>query len=224
MVGGWNWGDSRYLSFRHFSRSYLGYPFSSLRKAAARMCSRLGIKKQALVKPSRHLDFSHPDMEAVRFFVQNCAQTHGVHPRMLCNFDQVCCVHFEHNRTNLRDTRPPQPPAANAALTKGPQQFQLPSVQRMLNAFKTSMGIETPMPASEDEAYVPTQPKLNADGHTVSVDYHRQCRATATLSWADGEMGPAYITAQTSCVPDALVRKLNAELKGDPQSSTGITR
>ena len=46
--------------------------------------------RQALTKPSHHLEYDHPDMEQVRIWARSCEKDHQVHPRLICKFDQVC--------------------------------------------------------------------------------------------------------------------------------------
>ena len=74
---------------------------SALRSCARRLCAKLGIKTSKVTKPAKHLDFSQPDMEKVRLYVRTCSAQHGVHPRLIANFDQVYSSHLEHAKSTL---------------------------------------------------------------------------------------------------------------------------
>lgn len=154
-------------------------------------------------------------MEEVRLWVQKCEKTHGIHPRLICNFDQVCSMHFEHAKKVLFK---PQSRTGEHV-----ERFQKPSVKKMMTALKTSLGLNLEIPhEKEDAEHMPKHPLINADASTVAVDYCRQCRTTTTLSWADGDVGTAYVTATTASMPNQVVQTMNDELKGETWSGRDV--
>ena len=70
--------------------------------------------------------------------------------------------------------------------------------------------------------YVPKAPQINADACMNPVDYFRMCRTTTTLSWVDGEMGCAYVTASSGSLAAKVVDSINRELKGDSWKNLDI--
>ena len=186
--------------------------FEQLRKAAARCCNRLGIKHQQIAKPSRHLEFSHPDMEAVRVFTKQCSDSHSIHPRLILNFDQVCSTHFEHCRNAVFKDPAKQGVRPNLASR---------STNKLVEAVEEAMG-RSVRGSLEHTEYVPKPPQVNADACMNPVDYFLNCRTTTTLSWVDGEMGCAFVTAASGALPMKLVESINHELKGDSWKNLGI--
>lgn len=203
-------GSNRWTCALHCSTDSLDWLrlFPIPRRSAYRLCARTGIKMQALTKPSRHLEYDHPDMEQVRIWVRSCEQDHGVHPRLICNFDQVCSMHFQHSKSALHKSQSQQ--------GQHPAPFCKPTMKKMLDTLRAALDLAHPNATSvEEDAYEAAHPLTNADASTVSVDYARQCRTTTTLSWCDGDVGCAYVTATTTSMPAQTVEKLNKELQGE---------
>ena len=140
------------------------------------MCNKLGLRPHAISKQSKHLDYEHPAMEAIRVFIQNCHKTHQINKRLVGHFDQVWTVHYQ------PATRSIFKPADKAGTLSN---LLLPSEKKALAAISEALGLEQ-VEASREHG--PRSAKLNAAGHQVPVDQARQSRTTTTLSWADGQV------------------------------------
>ena len=142
-------------------------------------------------------------MAAVRAFVSNCVNTHGVHHRLICNYDQVWTVTFRHSnrvRYKVAEKEGTRPSAVK------------PSVQNMLTSIRQALNLE-PADQSED-AYSVRNPQLDAQANVSPMEGWRQPRTTTTLSWNDGELGAAWVTVKDGAAPAEVIKRLNEELKG----------
>lgn len=123
-------------------------------------------------------------MEAVRCFIRNCNETHGVNKRLVAHFDQVWTIHFEHHQRvlfKMEDERGNLP-----ELLLPSEKKIIASLEKMLHIPReevscTLNGIHSSHSSKSCTA------RLNAAGHQVPVDQARQPRTTTTLSWADGQ-------------------------------------
>ena len=159
----------------------------ALRSQVQRLCNKLGVRVASTAKQSKHLDYDHPAMEAVRCFVRNCHETHSVNKRLVAHFDQVWTIHFEHH-SKVIFKRPDQVGTLPDLL--------LPSEKKVISSLLSVLHVEES--AEADGCGQPVRPshsvdavksRLNAAGHQVPVDQARQARTTTTLSWADGKAG-----------------------------------
>lgn len=148
-------------------------------------------------------------MKSVRWWVRNCTETHGVHPRLIANFDQVCTTHFEHAKKGLFKHSSKRGQLADPLSLK-------PSTKLILSKLHQAMNCPQLQEEQSDDVkpYEPKKPELNAEGHICNVEYYRLARTTTTLSWNDGTMGAAYVTARSSNMPQKVVDEINSELKG----------
>ena len=175
------------------------------RSSARRLCIRLGKRSSQVTKPSKHLPFEHSDMEKVRLWVGQCSETHGINPRLIANMDQVCSTHYEHARRTLYK---PQQDRGTC-----PSDQHKPTVKKMIASIEAALGL-SPTGCQEIAPYAPRHPVLNAEGNLNPVDYHRVARTTTTVSWSDGTLATAYVTAPNSTMPMSVVTAMNEELKG----------
>ena len=83
---------------------------------AQRLCRRMGIRCATNSKPAKHLSYDHPEMEAVRSWVECSNTSHGVNLRLIANFDQVWTCLFEHKKKVLYK---PPPKLDGASITQG---------------------------------------------------------------------------------------------------------
>ena len=183
-----------------------GICYLSPRFCARRLCTKLGIKAAAVTKPSKHLPYEHSEMEKVRFWVRHCADTHNIHPRLICNMDQVWSTHYECPKRTLYK---PQPKRGIC-----PTPYQKPSVGKIVDDIKKALGLAPPNNEAAVVQYTPKHPVLNAEGNLNPVDYHRLARTTTTISWCDGTLSTAYVTATNKSIPQNVVKEMNEELKG----------
>ena len=172
---------------------------ANLKKVARKTCARVGLHNHDIHKQSKHLHYDHPAMEAVRAYVQQKIKHDGVHPRLIANFDQVWCLQYQPARTILGYS--------------GKRKENLkPSDSRMLASIRAALGIGG---NQEVTAREPAQaPQLNAQGQVQPVEYARAARTTTTVSWSDGHLGRAYVTAASGVIPEALMKEMNKELDG----------
>ena len=158
------------------------------RKAAERLCKKLGLKGHTVSKQSKHLDYSHPAMEGVRRFVQQVTESNIIHPRLVANFDQVWSVHYE---PPSRTYHKPED-----QLGKMPSPCPKRSFRKIIGGLENYLGV-----ALADREHQPEKGKdvcqtvrLNAAGGMNPVDCARNPRTCTTLSWRDGELGRSWIT------------------------------
>lgn len=111
-----------------------------------------------------------------------------VEPRLMVHFDQVWTTHFESARRVM----------FRAGDNNGlPQEQHKPSTEKMLQSLRQAL--EIPSDVSDVKGGHPAQPpSLSAQSTLVPVEYQRNARTVTTLSFADGTMGRAYITASSS--------------------------
>ena len=158
-----------------------------IRRTTQRVCARLGLKGHSSTKQTRHLAYDHASMQAVRTYVSMLIKQENIDWRLMCHFDQVWTTQYE---------------AAKRVLFKPVEQSgqirsakQKPSTEQMLASIKRALN----MPCSEDsdskkkQGY--TNPTLCAQSTLVPIEYQRHARTTTTLSFADGTLGRAYVTA-----------------------------
>lgn len=146
-------------------------------------------------------------MAAVRTFVAGCVKSHGIHPRLICNYDQVWTVMYRHsNRVRYK-----------VAEKEGTRSSTLkPSVQKILTSIRQALNLE---PAErEDHAYEVRTPQLDAQANISPMEGWRLPRTTTTLSWNDGELGAAWVTVKDGSAPAEVIQRLNEELKGTPET------
>ena len=67
----------------------------NLDKMASRFCTRFGWGRYKNEKPGKHLEFNDPKLVAIRRFVSDATKAGRVHPRLICNFDQIWTLTFE---------------------------------------------------------------------------------------------------------------------------------
>ena len=60
----------------------------SLSRSARRLLHGSGFKWRSNEKPGKPSD--HPDMIAIRTWVANASETHGINRRLICNFGSIC--------------------------------------------------------------------------------------------------------------------------------------
>ena len=172
----------------------------NLRRVAVRCCHSVGVRAHVLSKQSKHLDFQHPAMQRVRAYVDCAVQTKQVHPRLIGNFDQVWCLQYEPARSVLGVGSAPS--------------NHLPAQAKMIASIRNALDLGDPA-APEKKAHQPAKaPVLNPQGQVQPVEYGRLARTTTTLSWSDGVLGRAFITAASGSIPAKVVEEINQELKG----------
>ena len=120
--------------------------------------------------------------------------------------DQVCTTHYVCPRRTLYK------PLQNRTIL--PSAVQKPSVAKIIEAIKQSLGVEPKKTENAVVQYNPRHPVLNAEGNLNPVDYHRLARTTTTISWCDGTLSTAYVTATNKSIPQNVLKEMNAELKG----------
>ena len=175
----------------------------------ARLCNRVGLKSHSNAVPARHLDSEHPQIQAVKAFVERCGETHGIHKRLICNFDQVWTTNYNHSKRVIHK------PVEHVGVHK---EQQRPSIQKMMKSIRQALSIEDghqQNSAAGDEAeYTPKPVILNAQANVTPIENWRFPRTTTTLSWSDGELATAWITVREGKVSDDVIKKLNEEMSG----------
>lgn len=176
----------------------------TFKRHVQRVCGRVGVRKTTQTRQSRHLSYDNPQMESVRMFVASAITTLNVHPRLIAHFDQVWSMQYE----------PPTRTLFKQPANKGkPGSKQKPSVERIKQRIAHAIGV--PMRESGKHSGCKTQyASLCAGSTMVPIEYARHPRTTTTLSWSDGVMGRAYVTANTKVVPASVIDRMNDELKG----------
>ena len=104
VLGATHVRNTMYIYIYLYLCMYVCMYCSQLRMQCSRLCSRVGLKSHTNAAPARHLDSEHPQVQAVKAFVERCGETHGIHKRLICNFDQVWTTHYEHSKRVLYKT------------------------------------------------------------------------------------------------------------------------
>ena len=173
-----------------------------------RLCQRVGLSSHCNGAPGRHLDFDHPQVEAVRTFVEHCHDTHGINKRLILNFDQVWTTMYSHSKRVLH--KPVE------SLGNHPSQHK-PSMNKMIHSIREALAIESgeeSPPEPDQPGYTPRPVVLNAQANVSPIEGWRFPRTTTTISWSDGELAAAWITIKEGSAPDHVVKQLNSELAG----------
>lgn len=167
------------------------------------------MKSHASAVPARHLDFEHPQVQAVRTFVAQCAESHNVCERLVANFDQVWTTTYRHQSKVLHKSV--------EKLGQHKVEYK-PSEKKMMDAIRKALNVADPGADLEDEnepiGYQPSPPVLNAPAQISPVENWRFPRTTTTLSWSDGELGGSWVTIREGSAPNEVVKKINADLEG----------
>ena len=175
-----------------------------LRKQTQRLCTRVGLRSHANGSPGRHLDYDHPQVDAVRTFVACCSESHHVNKQLIMNFDQVWTCLYNHSKRVLY--KPNEQEGQHRSPRKMSMQKMLQSIR---NALETEQGENL-----WDEGYHAKPVVLNAQANVTPIEMWRFPRTTTTVSWSDGELGAAWITIKEGTAPDHVVKKLNDDLAG----------
>lgn len=173
-----------------------------------RLCNRVGLRSHSNSAPGRRLDYEHPQVAAVRTFVQQCSQSHNVCKRLILNFDQVWTTMRRHSRRVIHKPleREGQHPSS-----------EKPSRQRMIQSIRQALDIEAydELGAEQTQDRYQVQPViLNAQANVSPIEGWRIPRTTCAISWADGELASAWVTVKDGAAPDDVIQKLNQELAG----------
>lgn len=155
------------------------------RRATHRICARLGLKGASVSKQTRHLQYDDPRMVQVRTWVNMMINTHQVEPKLMAHFDQVWTVHWEPAKKVLFKPREQAGVFPNGRLK--------PTTEQMLNSIRKALQLGGVVEKGDPPVAQP--PKLSAQSTLVPVECQRNARTTTTLSYADGTMGRAYVTA-----------------------------
>lgn len=164
------------------------------RATVSRLCNRIGLRGRSVTKQSKHLDYSHPSMESVRDYVSIACETERIDPRLLGNFDQVWSVHYEAPRRVMHKHESQAGQIVDSDYRKR-------SLQKIRASISESLGMAG---CGQQAQVVPKDDckkmQLDAAGNLNPVDYARQARTLTTLSWADGDLGRAWVTIQPGSV------------------------
>ena len=161
------------------------------RMSVSRACNKLGIKGSSVSKQTRHLHFDHPSMEVLRNWVTMACQTSKVNERLVAHFDQVWTQLYEPAKRVLYKN--PEEQGKNDPDRK----LLPPSKTNMLDCFRKALNLPGSMVRSKEKDG-PQKASLCAQSTLVPIDYARYPRTTTTLSWIDGTMGRAYVTAASN--------------------------
>jgi len=173
------------------------------RLATHRLFNRVGLRSHTNGAPGKHLDYEHPQVAAVRTFVERCSETHNVCKQLVCNFDQVWTTNYNHSKRVWH--KPFEKEGEHPSRQK-------PSVQKMMKSIRQALLLEED--DWEEPGYIVKPVVLNAQANISPVENWRFPRTTTTLSWADGDLASAWITIRDGTAPDHVVQKLNEELEG----------
>ena len=135
-------------------------------------------------KQSKHLDYDHPMVANVRAFVTLCVEQHRIDGRLVANFDQVWTMQYEGARRVLYKHE--------SKRCSFFEKNNTPSVTKALNSIRKALSLEYDTGSTKEDVCQPV--RLNAAGNLNPVDYARVPRTTTTLSWADGDLGRAFVT------------------------------
>ena len=167
-----------------------------LRKCAHRLAGKLGLRGSAVSKQTRHLPYDAASMAVVRDWVAMMIHEKQIHPKLICHFDQVWTVHNEPAKRVLFKPQESKGVHAKEFANK-------PSIQKMLESIRAALSLPPMYPSTGEKKSGPKIPNLCAQSTLVPVEYQRQSRTTTTLSFSDGTLGAAYITASSTAMSDA---------------------
>lgn len=162
-----------------------------LRRCAARICGKLGLRSSTSLKQTRHLPYEHGSMKMIRDRVQLCIESHQVHPKLVCHFDQVWTTHYEAAKRVLFK------PVEDKGKMR-PEHSRKPSVQRLLQSIRTALSLPSEEGIVKSDG--PKKATLCAQSTLIPVEYQRHARTTTTLSFSDGSVGCAFVTAPSTVV------------------------
>ena len=136
-------------------------------------------------------------MAMVREWVQMMIATHKVDGRLMCHFDQVWTTHWE----------PPKTVLFKDSSEKGKMRpdNSKPSQVQMLDKIRSALNLTGTGNSGDSDAIVEKKggikpAALGPASTLVPVEYARVARTTTTLTWADGSMGQADVTASPDVV------------------------
>jgi hypothetical protein len=152
----------------------------NLQRTASKCCQKVGVYN-SLCKESKHLATDPPAVEEVRAYVTCCVREKKIHERLIANFDQVWCLQYETPRAvlGISDGRKRNP-------NNGGADKELISIREALRLPGESE------PSSKKNREPAEAPCVNPQG--------KLARTTTTLSWSDGTMGRAFVTAAAGSV------------------------
>lgn len=114
-----------------------------------------------------------------------------IEPRLMGHFDQVWTTQYVPAKKVLF-----KPSEQSGVLQPDDHK---PSVEKMLSSIRHALQLED-VKDSKPSGKGPAAPTLCAQSTLIPVEYQRNARTTTTLSFADGTLGRAYITASASVV------------------------
>lgn len=173
-----------------------------------RLCAKLGLKGARISKQSRHVPYSHPSMQEIREWISMATSSQKVDARLMCHFDQVWSVHFEPARRVLWKS-------AEAGNEMVDPNHKKPSQKAMLEKIREALSNSVKDTTVEKKKnYEVKQAALGPQSTLVPVDNSRIAKTVTTLSWADGSMGRAYVTAPSTTISDSVAEEMNQQLRG----------
>lgn len=151
------------------------------------------------------MPYDHPDMKAIREWISMAISSKKIDPRLMCHFDQVWSVHFEAAK---RVFFKPQDEAGSM------KDVRPASERSMLHKIRQALSLPSNEDGRDSKKDGPAHAQLNAQSTMVPVDGSRLAKTVTTLSFADGTMGRAYITAPTTTITDKIAEEMNNKLQG----------
>ncbi len=169
------------------------------------MCNRCSIVLRANTKPGKHLEFSHPAMQAFRQHVSMLVSEHKADPRLLCNFDQVWSMNFR-----------PRPRTLQKVEGRGDPMFsKRPSLKKVQHCFERCL--ERPFSNAlvkdcDDAPVLPPPGLTGGRAANVAVESYRLPHTLTSLSWSDGHVGRGFITCNEEHITENQRQALNQDL------------
>ena len=161
-----------------------------------RLAGKMGLRGSAVSKQTRHLPYGAASMAVIRDWVAMMVHEQQIHPKLIAHFDQVWTVHHAPAKKVMF-----KPQESTGVFPT--EHSNRPSVKKMLDSIRNALSLPIVDSSTDEQKKGPKIPTLCAQSTLVPVDYQRQSRTTTTLSFSDGTLGAAYITAPSTVVSDA---------------------
>ena len=159
-------------------------------------------------KPGPHLSHDHPSLEAIRTYIKSLSHGHSVHPRLICNFDQVWSLQFRPKRSCLQK---------DSALAG--QRDDALKKSHYLRKIRHNLEVAMNLPVTElnpsekQLVQAPKPPQVSGGkAATAMVSEWRVPRTVTTLSFVDGYVGRSFVTLREGSLPDETRIRLGKEL------------
>ena len=178
------------------------------RKQAQRFANKFGLRARSNQKPGQHLPYDSPLLEEVRTYVRNLCASKSVHPRLVCNFDQVWSLRFRPKKDCY------QKESSITTLTSDTLKRSM-YLRKVRHQLEVTLGL----PVTEKDPTIarridePRKPLVTGGkAASATVNDWRVPRTVTTCSWIDGFVSRSFVTLKEGSLPREAYDRLQKEL------------